>query len=119
MLRTQGEGEGAICSGLWKPRTAPHPADQEVRGVVRGVAVLPPSRGSPGDLGERGGRCETARYFFPILKENVVLCDVCTRPEDILEDASLRLNGVYYITKLILPALNRAFSLLGVDVWQW
>uniref|UniRef100_A0A1X7U2J4 DNA polymerase n=1 Tax=Amphimedon queenslandica TaxID=400682 RepID=A0A1X7U2J4_AMPQE len=33
--------------------------------------------------------------------------------------SSLRLNSNYYITKQILPALSRSFSLLGVDVFQW
>ena len=31
----------------------------------------------------------------------------------------LRLHGHYYIVKQILPALNRLFSLLGVDVFSW
>ena len=36
-----------------------------------------------------------------------------------LTDSSLRLNAVYYITKQILPALDRGLALLGVDVFQW
>ena len=64
-------------------------------------------------------------------------------PLEVAKDPSLRLNGIYYITKQarhkcalthslnkaifwfilfwkqVLPALGRALSLLGVDVHQW
>ena len=36
-----------------------------------------------------------------------------------LSNPSLRLNGIYYITKQILPALDRALSILGVNVYPW
>ena len=45
---------------------------------------------------------------------------ICLRsPEDLLTDSSLRLNASYYITKQILPALDRGLVLMGVDVFQW
>lgn len=47
------------------------------------------------------------------------LIQLVRRPEDVAGNPSLRLNGVYYITKQILPTLDRAFSLMGVDVRQW
>lgn len=31
----------------------------------------------------------------------------------------LRPNYEYYATKAVLPALNRCFALLGVDVGRW
>ena len=40
-------------------------------------------------------------------------------PKDVLNDSSLKLNGVYYVTKLILPAIDRMFSLLGIEVKNW
>jgi len=40
-------------------------------------------------------------------------------PRDVLADPSLRVNSTYYITKQVLPALGRVFSLLGVDVMTW
>ena len=42
-------------------------------------------------------------------------------PLDVVEarDAELRPNAVYYITKLLVPMLNRCFSLCGVDVGSW
>ena len=47
------------------------------------------------------------------------LIQLVRRPGELLENPGLRLNGVYYITKQILPALDRNFSLMGVDVRQW
>ncbi|XP_078492800.1 DNA polymerase zeta catalytic subunit-like [Ciona intestinalis] len=40
-------------------------------------------------------------------------------PRDLISDLGLRLNGAYYVTKMVLPALDRMMSLLGVDVFQW
>ena len=41
-------------------------------------------------------------------------------PEQFLAEGSgLRLNGKYYITKVINPALDRALALVGVDVNAW
>lgn len=41
-------------------------------------------------------------------------------PEQFLAEGSgLRLNGKYYITKVINPAIDRALCLLGVDVASW
>lgn len=41
-------------------------------------------------------------------------------PEQFLAEGSgLRLNGKYYITKVINPAIDRALALLGVDVNTW
>lgn len=41
-------------------------------------------------------------------------------PEQFLaEESGLRLNGKYYITKVINPALDRALALVGIDVNAW
>ncbi|XP_066919058.1 uncharacterized protein [Clytia hemisphaerica] len=40
-------------------------------------------------------------------------------PQDLVDNSGLRINDVYYITKQILPALSRIFSLLGVNVNKW
>lgn len=40
-------------------------------------------------------------------------------PSDLLTDHALRINATYYITKAIVPAMQRCFSLLGVDVMSW
>lgn len=48
------------------------------------------------------------------------LVDCVVHPQAFLAAAGrLQLHGQYYITKQILPALDRLFSLLGVDVHEW
>lgn len=40
-------------------------------------------------------------------------------PLDLLTDPSLRPNATYYITRVIIPPLDRCFSLLGAEVESW
>nr|XP_022909992.1 DNA polymerase zeta catalytic subunit [Onthophagus taurus] len=40
-------------------------------------------------------------------------------PRDLLNDSSIRINALYYITKAIIPPLNRCFLLIGADLNQW
>lgn len=40
-------------------------------------------------------------------------------PDEVLSDDSYKINSTYYITKVIIPPLNRCFLLLGVDVREW
>lgn len=47
------------------------------------------------------------------------LIQLVRRPQELLDNPGLRLNGTYYITKQLMPPLDRCFSLLGVDVRQW
>lgn len=47
------------------------------------------------------------------------LIQLVRTPMEVIKNTSLRLNGLYYITKQICPSLNRIFSLVGVDVTQW
>jgi DNA polymerase zeta len=52
------------------------------------------------------------------------LVDIARRPEALIFAAEaggvrLQLNAPYYILKRILPAMDRVFSLLGVDVGLW
>ncbi|KAK2182754.1 hypothetical protein NP493_337g00017 [Ridgeia piscesae] len=47
------------------------------------------------------------------------LIQLVRQPQDLLNDAELRLNGTYYVTKQVLPPLARIFSLIGVDVFAW
>ena len=41
------------------------------------------------------------------------------RPQELMEQPGLRLNAAYYITKQLVPPLDRALSLLGVNVSEW
>ncbi|KAG5521159.1 hypothetical protein RHGRI_033645 [Rhododendron griersonianum] len=48
------------------------------------------------------------------------LVDMVVDPLDLLAIHSpFRLNDIYYITKQIIPALQRVFGLVGVDLNQW
>lgn len=47
------------------------------------------------------------------------LIDRCVAPETLLHDAQLDLDAEYYITKNIIPPLERIFNLVGANVRQW
>ena len=47
------------------------------------------------------------------------LIELVREPHELVADRSLHINATYYITKQILPPLQRVFSLLGVDVFSW
>lgn len=47
------------------------------------------------------------------------LVDRCVPPETLLHDAQLELDAEYYITKNIIPPLERIFNLVGANVRQW
>lgn len=47
------------------------------------------------------------------------LIDRCVAPETLLNDAQLDLDAEYYITKNIIPPLERIFNLVGANVRQW
>ncbi|XP_072974935.1 DNA polymerase zeta catalytic subunit isoform X1 [Typha angustifolia] len=48
------------------------------------------------------------------------LIDMVVDPYDLLQiDSPYRLNDLYYINKQIIPALQRVFGLLGVDLNRW
>lgn len=36
-----------------------------------------------------------------------------------MQDPSLRPNAIYYITKVIIPPINRCFNLIGADLHGW
>lgn len=40
-------------------------------------------------------------------------------PRDLLNDPSLRPNALYYITRVIIPPINRCFNLIGADLNKW
>ncbi|ORY74589.1 hypothetical protein BCR37DRAFT_384406 [Protomyces lactucae-debilis] len=47
------------------------------------------------------------------------LTDRCVAPEELLNNPDLRLDVDYYITKNIVPPLERLFSIMGVQVRSW
>ena len=40
-------------------------------------------------------------------------------PETLLRNSHLRLHGLYYISKQIVPALSREINLVGADLTAW
>lgn len=48
-----------------------------------------------------------------------ILRERCVPPEVFLSNDSFELDSTYYITKTLLPPLQRFFNLMGVDVSQW
>ncbi|PKY07828.1 DNA polymerase zeta catalytic subunit [Aspergillus campestris IBT 28561] len=47
------------------------------------------------------------------------LIDRCVSPETLLSDAQLDLDAEYYITKNLIPPLERIFNLVGANIRQW
>uniref|UniRef100_A0A8C7UBM9 DNA polymerase zeta catalytic subunit n=1 Tax=Oncorhynchus mykiss TaxID=8022 RepID=A0A8C7UBM9_ONCMY len=62
---------------------------------------------------------ERVPYVIVYGRPGVPLIQLVRRPLEVLQDPSLRLNATYYITKQILPPLQRIFQLIGVDVLSW
>ncbi|KAK9464313.1 hypothetical protein V1512DRAFT_278509 [Lipomyces arxii] len=47
------------------------------------------------------------------------LVDRCVSPETLLTDANMMLDAEYYITKNLIPPLERIFNLVGANVKSW
>ncbi|KAI1870822.1 uncharacterized protein JN550_004968 [Neoarthrinium moseri] len=47
------------------------------------------------------------------------LIDRCVAPEDLLANPHLQLDAEYYISKNLIPPLERIFNLVGANVRQW
>jgi len=47
------------------------------------------------------------------------LIDRCLAPEQLLKDETLELDAEYYISKNLIPPLERIFNLVGANVRQW
>ena len=47
------------------------------------------------------------------------LIDRCVAPEQLLKDETLELDAEYYISKNLIPPLERIFNLVGANVRQW
>ncbi|XP_060083937.1 uncharacterized protein LOC132563202 [Ylistrum balloti] len=62
---------------------------------------------------------ERVPYVIVYGSPGLPLIQLVRAPADLLTDPSLRLNATYYITKQILPPLDRIFSLMGVNVFSW
>ncbi|KAI0454042.1 DNA polymerase family B [Xylaria acuta] len=47
------------------------------------------------------------------------LIDRCVAPEELLSNSNLALDSEYYISKNLIPPLERIFNLVGANVRQW
>lgn len=62
---------------------------------------------------------ERVPYVIVCGTPGVALIQLVRRPMEVFQDAALRVNATYYLTKQILPPLGRMFQLIGVDVFSW
>lgn len=49
----------------------------------------------------------------------VQLIRLVRSPHDLLSNEGYKINAIYYITKAIIPPLNRCLLLIGADVNDW
>ncbi|KAG5322010.1 REV3L polymerase, partial [Acromyrmex heyeri] len=62
---------------------------------------------------------ERVRYVIVAGAPNQALIHCVRTPMEVVTDPSLIPNSVYYITKVIIPPLNRCFNLFRIDVNAW
>ncbi|XP_072748534.1 DNA polymerase zeta catalytic subunit [Anoplolepis gracilipes] len=62
---------------------------------------------------------ERVRYIIVAGAPNQPLIHCVRTPMEVITDPALIPNSVYYITKVIIPPLNRCFNLFGIDVNMW
>ncbi|XP_029174369.1 DNA polymerase zeta catalytic subunit [Nylanderia fulva] len=62
---------------------------------------------------------ERVRYIIVAGAPNQPLIHCVRTPLEVITDPGLIPNSVYYITKVIIPPLNRCFNLFGIDVNTW
>ncbi|XP_043513562.1 DNA polymerase zeta catalytic subunit [Frieseomelitta varia] len=62
---------------------------------------------------------ERVRYVIVAGAPNQPLIQCVRTPLEIMLDESLNPNSIYYITKVIIPPLNRCLNLVNVDVNAW
>lgn len=64
-------------------------------------------------------RGERVPYLIINGPPGVPLIRLVRSPHEYLADEGLKINSMYYITKVIIPPLNRCLLLIGADVNQW
>lgn len=62
---------------------------------------------------------ERVPYIVVYGSPGVPLIRLVVPARQLLYDSSLRLNTHYYISRVIIPPLQRCLGLLGVDVLSW
>ncbi|XP_015179336.1 PREDICTED: DNA polymerase zeta catalytic subunit isoform X3 [Polistes dominula] len=62
---------------------------------------------------------ERVRYVITAGAPNQALIHCVRTPWEVMCDPGLYPNSIYYITKVIIPPINRCFNLFGIDVNNW
>ncbi|XP_017877316.1 DNA polymerase zeta catalytic subunit [Ceratina calcarata] len=62
---------------------------------------------------------ERVRYVIIAGAPNQALIHCVRTPMEVISDEGLSPNSIYYITKVIIPPLNRCLNLIGVDANTW
>lgn len=62
---------------------------------------------------------ERVRYVIVAGAPNQTLIQCVRTPWEVMCDPGLYPNSIYYITKVIIPPLNRCFNLFGIDINHW
>lgn len=71
------------------------------------------------DIGYEPQYKERVPYVIMRRHHNDRLRDKAILLEDIAKQPNFQLDSEYYITKMLIPPLDRIFSLIGVDVKEW
>lgn len=64
-------------------------------------------------------RGERVPYLVINGPPGVALIRLVRSPHEYLNNEGFKINAIYYITKAIIPPLNRCLLLIGADVNQW
>lgn len=62
---------------------------------------------------------ERVLYVIVYGEPGLPLIKLVKEPHELLTDTSLRINSQYYVTRVVIPPLERIFCLLGVSVTKW
>ncbi|KAI8058211.1 hypothetical protein BDF22DRAFT_664475, partial [Syncephalis plumigaleata] len=89
---------------------------REYSHVTPGVAVC--TRRMKTDPQTRPQYGERVPYIIVYNERYTNLADMAVSPQEFVQQ-NLRFNADYYITKQIIPPLNRIFNLMDIDVTTW
>ncbi|XP_074603452.1 DNA polymerase zeta catalytic subunit isoform X3 [Brevipalpus obovatus] len=64
-------------------------------------------------------RKERVPYVITYGTPEQPLIQLVRTPLELIQNPYLRLNGTYYIERVIIPTLNRIFMLMSIDVMKW
>ncbi len=98
---------------------------KEVRlGTYKNEAYLPPGarvskRKLSHDHRAEPQYKERVKYIVKRGFKGEALKNRCMSPDEFLKDNTAELDAEYYITKVVVPPLERIFNLMGVDVRCW